>query len=99
MNVEALSQVSLAYAQLIIVSGRLLAGTKVIDLRGKSSHFLSFAPTVPYFGKEHLPFGMFAVTVLSTFITLPPLLLILHPNISEAAWLLENQMACTAHIC
>ena len=37
---------TLAYTKVIIVSGGILAGTNVIDIQGKSSHFLSFAPTV-----------------------------------------------------
>ena len=71
---------TLAYTKVIIVSGRLLSGTKVTDLRGNSSHFLSFAPTIPYFGNEHLPFAILAIAVLSTFIALPPLLLLIYPT-------------------
>ena len=71
---------TLAYTKLIIVSGRLLAGTKVSNIRGNSSFYLMVAPTVPYFGKEHLPFAIFAIAVLSTFIALPPLLLISYPT-------------------
>ena len=38
--------------------------------------------TVPYFGREHLPFAILAIVVLSTFIALPPLLLIAYPTIT-----------------
>ena len=40
------------------------------------------APTVPYFSSEHLPFAILAIVVLSTFIALPPLLLIAYPTIT-----------------
>ena len=73
---------TLAYNKLIFVSGGLLIGTKVTDIRGNSSHYLVYAPTVPYFGTEHLPFAILAIVVLSTFIALPPLLLIAYPTIT-----------------
>ena len=38
------------------------------------------APTVHYFGKEHLPFAILAIAVLSTLIALPPLLLLIYPT-------------------
>ena len=73
---------TLAYTKLIIVSGRLLAGTKVTDIQGNSSYFMLLAPTVPYFGNKHLPFAILAISVFSTFIALPPLLLIAYPTIT-----------------
>ena len=73
---------TLAYNKLIIVSGGFLTGTKVTDIRGNSSYYLVLAPTVPYFGTEHLPFAILAIVVLSTFIALPPLLLIAYPTIT-----------------
>ena len=73
---------TLAYNKLIIVSVGLLIGTKVTDIQGNSSHYLVLAPTVPYFGREHLPFAILAIVVLSTFIALPPLLLIAYPTIT-----------------
>ena len=41
--------------------------------------YLELNPTVPYFGTEHVPFAILAIVVLSTFIALPPLLLIAYP--------------------
>ena len=73
---------TLAYNKLIIVSGGLLIGSRVTDIRGNSSYYLVLAPTVPYFGTEHLPFAILAIVVLSTFIALPPLLLIAYPTIT-----------------
>ena len=70
----------LVYDKLIFISGELLLGTKVIDIRGNLSYYLILAPTVPYFGKEHLPFAILAIAVLSTFIALPPLLLLVYPT-------------------
>ena len=53
-----------------------MIGTNVIDIRGNSSYYLLLAPTVPYFGNKHLLFAILAIAVLSTFIALPPLLLL-----------------------
>ena len=71
---------TLAYTKLIIVSGKLLGEVSVTDIQGNVSRFALLDSTVPYFGKEHLPFAILAVAVLSTFIALPPLLLILYPT-------------------
>ena len=73
---------TLAYNKIAIVSSKLLINSKVTDIRGNSSQFLLLAPTVPYFGSEHLPFAILAIVVLSTFIALPPLLLIAYPTIT-----------------
>ena len=73
---------TLAYNKIIIVSSELLIGTRVTDIHGNSSRYLLLAPTVPYFGSEHLPFAILAIVVLSTFIALPPLLLIAYPTIT-----------------
>ena len=70
----------LVYDKLIFISGELLLGTKVTDIRGNLSYYLILAPTVPYFGKEHLPYAILAIAVFSTFIILPPLLLLIYPT-------------------
>ena len=71
---------TLVHNKLILISSELLGGSRVTDLRGNSSYYLILAPTVPYFGKEHLPFAILAIAVLSTFIALPPLLLLIYPT-------------------
>ena len=71
---------TLVYWKLILISGELLIGSRVTDLRGNSSYYLILAPTVPYFGEEHLPFAILAFAILSTFIALPPLLLLIYPT-------------------
>ena len=73
---------TLAYNKLIIVSVGLLSKSRVTDIQGNSSYYLVLAPTVPYFGTEHLPFAILAIVVLSTFVALPPLLLIAYPTIT-----------------
>ena len=73
---------TLAYNKITIVSSELLIETRVTDIQGNSSRYLLLAPTVPYFGSEHLPFAILAIVVLSTFIALPPLLLIAYPTIT-----------------
>ena len=71
---------TLVYSKLILISGELLIGSRVTDLRGNSSYYLILAPTVPYFGEEHLPFAILAFAVLPTFVALPPLLLLIYPT-------------------
>ena len=73
---------TLAYNKLIVASFGLLNRAKITDIRGNSSQYLMVAPTVPYFGNEHLPFAILAIAVLSTFIALPPLLLLIYPTIT-----------------
>ena len=73
---------TLAYNKITIASWKLLGELKVTDIRGNSSYYLMLAPTVPYFGTEHLPFAILAIVVLSTFIALPSLLLIAYPTIT-----------------
>ena len=73
---------TLAYNKIIMVSSGLLMGTTVTDISRNSSRYLLRAPTVPYFGTEHLPFAILAIVVLSTFIALPPLLLIAYPTLT-----------------
>ena len=72
----------LAYNKITIASWKLLGELKVTDIRGNSSYYLMLAPAVPYFGTEHIPFAILAIVVLSTFIALPPLLLIAYPTIT-----------------
>ena len=52
----------------------------VTDIQGNVSRFVLLDSTVPYFGKEHLPFAILATAILSTFIALPPLLLLIYPT-------------------
>ena len=73
---------TLAYSKIIIVSSELLIGATVTDINRNSSRYLLLAPTVPYFGSEHLPFAILAIVVLSTFIAPPPLLLIAYPTLT-----------------
>ena len=71
---------TLTFQKLFIVSVKLLTKVTVTDIQSNSSQYLLFAPTVPYFGKEHLPFAILAIAILSTFIALPPLLLLIYPT-------------------
>ena len=66
----------------------------VTDIRGNSSQYLLLAPTIPSFCH---PCKCGLVNFHhSASITSP---CIPYNNISEDAWLLEGQVACTAHIC
>ena len=49
------------------------------DTHPTMKHYLLNAPTVEYFGREHLPFALLALTVLVLLVVLPMLLLFLYP--------------------
>ena len=49
---------TLTFQKLFIVSVKLLTKVTVTDIQSNLSQYLLFAPTVPYFGKEHLPFAI-----------------------------------------
>ena len=56
--------------------------TTILDNTGLKEGSLVFYynATVPYFGTEHLPFAILAISVLAVFIVLPVLILLLYPT-------------------
>lgn len=73
----------LSLTKIVYVSFDLLFPTKMytLSLNGTLSHqwVLYFDGSKEYFGKEHLPFGILAVVVMSIFLLLPTLVLCLFP--------------------
>ena len=70
----------LSYVKFLSVSFDLLAFVKAYTPNGKvSGIYLFYDASIEYFGKEHLPYGILAITVLILFIVLPLMLSLLHP--------------------
>ncbi len=73
----------LSLTKIVYVSLDLLIPTKVYTLavNGTKGHYhaLYFDGTKEYFGREHLPYGILAVIMLSFFILLPTSILFLFP--------------------
>ncbi len=70
----------LSYVKFLSVSFDLLIPVHLYDVHGASMEpYLYFDGTVEYFGKQHLPYAVLAITVLIIFNVLPLLLLCLYP--------------------
>ena len=72
----------LSYSRILFVSFNLLHSNSIHDNTGEKEGSLVFYynATVPYFGTEHLPFALLAISVLAIFIVLPVLMLLLYPT-------------------
>ena len=69
----------LSYVKVLSVSSDLLIYIHVYSLDGKSSIQLFYDPTLHYFGDKHLPYAVLALAFLTSFVTLPTLVLTLYP--------------------
>jgi len=70
----------LSYVKILNTSMELLNPVHLHEsLYINTLYYLYSAGTVPYFGKEHLPYGILAITMLILFIFLPTLFLVLYP--------------------
>ena len=70
----------LSYMKLLSVSSDLLIPTQIHKLGSNISTFgLYYSPTVVYFGKEHLPYAILAIIVLTVFVCVPIVILLLYP--------------------
>ena len=70
----------LSYDKFLSVSFDLLIPVHLYDVHGDPMEpYLYFDGTVEYFGKQHLPYAILAITVLIIFNILPLLLLCLYP--------------------
>ena len=72
----------LSYTKFLNTSFDLLAPTKVYHLNTYNythTWALYYAGDVEYFGKEHLPYGTMAISVLCVFVILPTVTLALYP--------------------
>ena len=79
------SFIYLSTSRLITASLSLLVPTYVYCFHDETAthlvrkYYLIKAPTVEYFGREHLPFALLALTLLLLLVVLPMLLLFLYP--------------------
>ena len=79
------SFIFLSTSHIVTTSGSLLVPTYVYFSHNDSAthtikkYYLLRAPTVEYFGGEHLPFALLALTLLLLLVVLPMLLLFLYP--------------------
>ena len=70
----------LSYVKFLSVSFDLLFPVHIYNIHHESLEtYLYYDGTVEYFGKQHLPYAILAIVVLSIFIILPLLLLCLYP--------------------
>ena len=70
----------LSYVKILSVSTDLLVPTQIYQLgSNRSTYGLYYSPSVTYFGREHLPYAITAVFLLTVFVITPTVLLILYP--------------------
>ena len=70
----------LSYVKFLSVSLDILTPSYVWDVSGRQQHpVVYYDGTVPYFGREHLPYALLAVCVLLVFTILPVCALCLYP--------------------
>ena len=70
----------LSYVKIINVTADILTPTYYYDINGEISElYLFYNASIPYFGKEHLPYAVFAVIFSFLFNVSPLLLLCLYP--------------------
>ena len=71
----------LSYLKFLFVSLLLLYGTTIHNSYGVAeSEVLYWDATVKYFSKEHLPYAMAAILILTIFVLSPALLLLFYPT-------------------
>ena len=70
----------LSFVKILTISFELLIFTEVVELgSGNITHVLFNEPTVEYFSRKHLPYGMIAIVLLLIFMVTPMLLLTVYP--------------------
>ena len=70
----------LSYVKVLNVSMDLLIPTKIYKLNSNVVMYgLYYIPSVPYFGKYHLPYAILALVVLMLFVSVPTMILLLYP--------------------
>ena len=70
----------LSYVKILSVTNDLLNPIEIYQLGSNGSTFgLYYSPTVRYFGKEHLPYAILALIILTIFVFVPTLILALYP--------------------
>ena len=70
----------LSYTKILSVTSDLLIPTQIHQLGSNVSTFgLYYSPTVVYFGEEHLPYAILAISMLVLFVCVPTIILLLYP--------------------
>ena len=71
----------LSYVKILNVSFSLLIPVQVKNVNGEviNATYLTSDAELVYFGREHLPYGILAIVMLSVFNVLPTLLLLVYP--------------------
>ena len=70
----------LSFVKILGTSFDLLTFTEIVELgSGNVTRVLYFEPSVDYFGKRHLPFGIIALILLFLFTVIPIILLTIFP--------------------
>ena len=71
----------LVYSKLLYVSVNFLFVIHPYNCQGiPGSTVLLYDPTVQFFHSEHIPYAIFALSIIFIFVLLPPLLLLLYPT-------------------
>ena len=72
----------LSYSKVLFVSYNLLGISNLFDSSGNHVGPTRFYydASIPYFGREHLPFALLAIFVLFVFIVIPLIVLLLYPT-------------------
>ena len=70
----------LSFVKIVSVSADILIPTRIYKLGSNKFTFgVYYTPSVEYFGHEHLPYAILALTLLALFVYIPTLTLILYP--------------------
>ena len=70
----------LSFVKILTISSELLIFTEVVELgSGNITRVLFNEPSVEYFSKKHLPYGVIALVLLFVFTVIPMLLLTIYP--------------------
>ena len=70
----------LSYVKVLSVTCDLLTPTQIQQLSSnKIQLVVYYSPSVPYFGDEHRPYAILALTILTVFVAIPTVIFILYP--------------------
>ena len=73
----------LSYSKFLFVSINLLFHIRAYNCNGKetpNTPVLLYDPSIKYLHSEHIPYAILALSVITVFVLLPPLLLLLYPT-------------------
>ena len=70
----------LSHVKILSITSDLLLPTEIYQLgSNKPSYGVYYSPSVPYFGKYHLPYAILAISIFTLFVVIPSIILILYP--------------------